>query len=565
MIAAEKSLPAGRRKILFVFPNRFAARNILETEIPNLLAGHEELAVTFVSLFPEDGEKVRAFNCPRFSWRPLRAPVDRVRVGLVETLPYFLKNLLYKAVHLLLLKRASSDALVYRFNKLHNFFVHRYWQERARGAVGGLEDVQQKLIDPKLAWPLPNSERLFSFLLRLRHWQWGNDYQVEALFDRERFDLIVVNFIQTSVVFPYYTAAWRRSIPVAGIVGSWDNPTTKGPLHSSSLYIVQNRFMAEQLIRHHGVTQEKIAVTGWPQMDVYKQAGIIEKRNSFLAAQGLDPNCRLLLFGTSTKRFGRHEPSIVRHLIERVEAGVYGPNVALIVRAHPADRLWRERFGPFAGRPNVVIEQPSYDDRGHLTNLLTHADIVMSTAGTISLDAAAFDTCGISIAFDGDLDLPAHESARMFYQFDHYASVTATGGTRLVGSFAELDGAIDEYLGNPAADAEKRQALRDYHLEPFDGCASKRLADLIYRLAASDPMIRPQTSAPRKRSLLFVLPNRFASRNTLESDLPRLLAACPGLAVTFASLYPEDEKRGRDLEDSAPFYGAAYPKSGKPG
>lgn len=472
---------AGRpRRLLFVLPNRFASRNILTSDIPSILAATEEVSLTMVSLFADDEERVRAFNNPQITWRHLAKPAKGSSLPWGLRLKFTFMNLVYGLVHLLLLKKGRHDALFYRFHQLHDLFIHRWWAAKRKETPGALDgEVQRKLIDPALAWPLPHSRRLFKLLLSLRFWQWACNPRVEAFFEQNQFDLVVFNFVQTSPIFPYIMAAKRRGIDTVGIVGSWDNPTTKGPLYPCQRYVVQNRYMADMLKKYHAIGEEKVTIVGWPQMDIYQRPGILAQRAEFLASLGLAPGCRLMLFGASTKRFGRHEPGVLRHLLRQLEAGVYGPEVALVIRAHPGDHHWQERIGAFQGRARVIVEPPNYTDRSHLTNLLCHADIVMSTAGTICLDAVAFDTCAISIAFDGDEPLPPGDQAALFYQSEHYASVINTGGTRYVESARELDQAILAYLHDPELDAAGRSALRALHLEPFDGKAGERLVHIL--------------------------------------------------------------------------------------
>jgi hypothetical protein len=119
----------------------------------------------------------------------------------------------------------------------------------------------------------------------------------------------------------------------------------------------------------------------------------------------------------------------------------------------------------------------------HLANLLYHADVLLASQGSISLDAAALDTCVINIAFDGDLEVDHFASIRRWYEMDHYAPVVRSGGTRMVSSYEELDRAIIDYLRNPDKDRLGRDRLRQEQLEPFDGQASERLVKLIVKEA----------------------------------------------------------------------------------
>lgn len=478
------------KRVLFVLPTHFASRNVLSSNIPSLLRSREDVRATFVSLYPEDEAKVESFANPRLTWKNLKRPVPFPSLLQKKVLTNLFRSGCYKFVHLCLLNRAGHGALVYRFNEINNFFGHRLRKSMARWyhfrLFKGFRNKQrfnaQRYADPKLGWPLPGSKTLYDLFLKLYFWSFGNNAQVESFFDENDFDVIIINYIQTARIFPYLNAAKRRDIPVIGMVGSWDNPTLKGPVAPGlHRYVVQNRYMADQLVHHHGIAEEDIVITGWPQMDIYKNRGVLLDRAAFFRKLGLEPHARLIVFGANTSRLGHHEPDILRHMIRSIQAGAYGKEVFIMIRPHPGDTLWRERFKEFAGQANVIMTEPSYTDRVYLTNLLKHSDIIISSAGTIALDASAFDTCAINISFDGDREVPENESVKMFYRLEHYASVCRTGGTRQVGSYGELDRAVIRYLDDPATDAGARQALRDYHLEPFDGRASERLAEVIWK------------------------------------------------------------------------------------
>ncbi|MCB2181372.1 MAG: CDP-glycerol glycerophosphotransferase family protein [Desulfobulbaceae bacterium] len=476
-------------RILFVLPTHFASRNVLSSNIPAILNSRTDVSATFVSLYPEDEVKVDGFQNDRLTWKNLKKPVAFPSMLNGKILSLLFCNFCYALVHALLLNRAAHGALVFRFNQIHNFFGHRLRKSMARWyrfkLLKSFRSQQgfnaQRYADPKLGWPFPNSKTLYNFFLRLYFWRFGNSVTVETLFDSSQFDVVVINYIQTARIFPYLNAAKRRDIPIIGMVGSWDNPTLKGPVAPGlSRYVVQNRYMADQLITHHDIDEKDIIITGWPQMDIYKDRKVFQGRERFFEELKLDKDARLILFGANTSRLGHHEPDILRHMIKAIHAGEYGTGVHIMIRPHPGDTHWRQRFEEFAGQPNVIMTEPCYTDRVYFTNLLQYSSIVISSAGTIALDASAFDTCAINISFDGDRQVSENESVKMFYKLEHYAAVCKTGGTRQVGSYEELDRAVVEYLADPHTDAEQRQALRHYHLEPFDGKASERLANVIW-------------------------------------------------------------------------------------
>ena len=108
-----------------------------------------------------------------------------------------------------------------------------------------------------------------------------------------------------------------------------------------------------------------------------------------------------------------------------------------------------------------------------MVNTLSHADIVMATQGSISLDAAALDKKIINIAFDGSLTRSYTESVKRWYEMDHYLPVVKSGGVSIVDNFLSLDEAIKTLISKDPQKAG-RARLREIELEPFCGDSSAR-------------------------------------------------------------------------------------------
>ncbi|NJL92786.1 MAG: hypothetical protein HC915_03210 [Anaerolineae bacterium] len=226
----------------------------------------------------------------------------------------------------------------------------------------------------------------------------------------------------------------------------------------------------------------QIEVLGWPQMDVYQQAGTCIARDAFLQDRlGLSPERRLVVLGAYTQRLAPYEAEVAQHIAAQARAGAYGLPVTLLVRPHPRDFQWAARFGALHAPPEVIVEPPDWGDLAHLANLMAHADVVLNSASTIMLDAVAFDTPVINLAWGAaQVPNPWEAPARM-YEWDHLRAVVETGGTRLVQSTEALDQALLAYLHDPSIDAPGRARIRAEQLEPFDGRASERLVNWLQR------------------------------------------------------------------------------------
>jgi hypothetical protein len=477
MLAGNEALP----RVALVLPNAMAVRNFVETPVMGLLAQTRKVRGVVLTNSTEDQERVCEQGAGYLNWANLRRPVP-VRTTCSPSMKA------RRLLHLLLTRgllrgRAEFGNLVFRFNHLNGFVGHRQKsrlspERRLREAMAG------NFVDPQLGRPLPASSTVYRLLYALYHSRWYSDALVESFFDDFKPHLVVLGHVQNEGIRPYVAGARRRKIPILGIVGSWDQLTTKGPICPGlDPLVVQSQIMRRELMTYHGVPGEMIEVTGWPQMDYYMRQEVMLPREAFLRSLGVPAERRLLLFGANTPRLGPHEPGIARHLAAGVVKNRYGKPCSLVIRPHPRDKDWMERFAGLQDPPHVLVQGAEMGRLQHLANVLRHADILVASSGSICLDAVALDTCVVNLAFDGDLRVDHFESVRRWYEMEHFAAVIRTGGTRLVEGYDELDSAIVAYLNDPDADREGRKRLRQEQLEPLDGHASERLVSIILREA----------------------------------------------------------------------------------
>lgn len=459
-------------RVVIVVPFTMLSRIVVRGDLPGLLSDQGDLDVVFVTRDPDDAERLAAV--PRISWRQMFRPfrdlgpehrsLGRLRRG-VDSL-VFLAGF---AIHLM---------LVFRFNMLHGFhgFAMRQrqsWPYRRRALAEGHP------ASAVFGFPFPRSATLFALLQRVLFSSWQRLAYVERQLEDLKPDLLVLTHLQCQFVTPYVLAARARAVPVVGLVGSWDQPTTKGPLVPDlRLLVAQSRRVADELVQFHGCDRSSIRIAGWPQMDVYCGSAVLRGRSEILRGLGLDEDVRLILFGAYGTRLGIHEPDICRHLAAAAKEGRFGSRICLYIRCHPVDRDWRTSFAGLADPPQVVVEPPGQGGAGHLRDLLCAADVVVSTAGTIALDAIAVDTPAIGLAIEDPATEFPDQPARMF-EMEHYRPLVGLGGLRLARSLSELDEVVARYVADPRCDQPGRKAVREECLSPLDGRASERVAEAI--------------------------------------------------------------------------------------
>ena len=482
--------------VLIFLLDIFSARNFLFTLLWDHLVAAKDVDFVMVSSIPAHGEHVAAQGAPNVRWEPLGV---RLRPLLSSFLhnpsPTSLLQIGQKLVERLIggIQYEIHVRLIYRFNHLKEFKTHRLKLNLPR-------NERRKLFGELgyLGWPLPDSEAIYDWLYRLYNapW-WPVPKWLFSLFESYQPDLTLIAFPQTVGGFMVNRVAQRTGTPVIAYINSWDQPTTKGPLPPDIVhFMVWNQQMRQELIDFHGIPANRISAVGGAHLDLYHKDGLLLSRDAFLRSLGIDPVQRLIVYGTYVERLGPDEPAVAQHAAERVAANAYAEPATLLIRPHPKDRDWRARFGALDGLPNVQVRRSSnfgadqepgavqraIADLKHLVNLMKHADVVLNGPGTLALDAIAFDTSVISVGFDGDRQLSYEHSILFRYDFDHYAKIIKTGGTRLVGSYQELDAVIDAYLQNPTLDSAGRERIRQEQLAPFDGHAGERIVAEILRM-----------------------------------------------------------------------------------
>ena len=346
----------------------------------------------------------------------------------------------------------------------------RMMEARANGIIRwlGLKSLLGRLVSHANA-PYALSDRLVSHP------------QTERLFDQHRPALVVC--ANPGLVFsevPLMRTARRRGVPCMVIDASWDNFTNKLlPVRQADRLVVWNDIMKDQAVRLHGYRPEAVRVAGAPQFDVHFRPQARSTRADFFARIGADP------------ALDRHHDYVLRELAAAIEGGPLA-GAQVLVRLHPRDEV--EAYREFAGVPHVIIEKPFRstvtvadglaidvmpEHQRHLGDTLSHADVVVNVASTITIEACIFDTPVVNIGFDGPEEEPYVRSATRYYKFTHYVNITNRHAVRVATSAAEMVAAVARYLGDPSLDADgRRQVVRD-QCQFTDGHSAARVTAAV--------------------------------------------------------------------------------------
>jgi hypothetical protein len=338
---------------------------------------------------------------------------------------------------------------------------------------------QNWFLDPELAGPLPQWPALDPLLSR---WHYGRLRVVpRPLLDRvarERPALVLAN-IQMHAVVPFIVAGRRHGLPLVGHVASWDHTVGKGIVSSHlQRYIVQNTVMRDDLVRYHAIAEQRIAVTGWPQTDVFHTRRPREEFESIVRGLGVDPSRPVVLVMGNTPTNAPFEARFVERLVHWWHHSGAAERFSLLFRPHPRDRDWRERFAAALATEGVGVQEPSFTDLEALAALLQHGDAVISNAGTILLDGLVNDRPTICVLYDEGA--PAGESfALKNVSGEHYRQLMESDAFYRAERFEEVVAGIDRALARPGELAEERARASAEVVGTVDGKAAERVAEAV--------------------------------------------------------------------------------------
>lgn len=305
--------------------------------------------------------------------------------------------------------------------------------------------------------------------------------EFEYLFRQYDPDLLFATDIYTLEDVKLMRLARHRGVHSVGMVRSWDNVTSKTlPMHIPDRVLVNGPRIRDELARYGDVPQDRITIVGVPHYDQYRPEASTP-RAEFLRQLGFDPARPLVLFATPSDHYLRDNlvsPLVVEALGESgVQVLVRPPLVGrsgLEGRALP-ENVRLDDPGDFGDFVNIHMSRAS--DR-HLADSLNAADVVVTWASTMIVDAAVFGKPVILVGFD-DGPRPYHTGIRRYYDYEHHRAILSSGGVRLAASPAELREWVLRYASDPALDRGGRERIIAELCGPLDGRAGERLASCL--------------------------------------------------------------------------------------
>ncbi|MCG9881414.1 MAG: CDP-glycerol glycerophosphotransferase family protein, partial [Bacteroidia bacterium] len=307
--------------------------------------------------------------------------------------------------------------------------------------------------------------------------------------------VIVTRVLNYSKDYPILRMADKLKVPAISLVSSWDNLTSKG-FYSFSInkIVVWNNVLKEEAMSLFGYPEKDIFVSGIPRYDSFFNYEPKISKKEYCLKMGLDPNKKIILYGTGSATTGRTsidlvspEPEIADFIVDNINNGKI-ENAQLIVRLHPQAEVNSYEF--LKNKLNLVLQIPgkstSFQDRlfsktddDDFANTLYFSDVVVNLGSTISIDAAVFDKPIICIFYDFRGLRPFEKSVKRLYHFDHYHKLLKTNGIKLSDSNEVLIEDINTYLNNPKLLVNERFEMVKQQCFYTDGKSGERVADFL--------------------------------------------------------------------------------------
>ena len=391
-------------------------------------------------------------------------------IGLDELIPETVTTTerVSRRVDTALDRRIGFYPLAIRHSQRHHFHEGRW-------APGH----EYPFLDTERAGRLPRWRRLESLMTR---WHLSSRRHVPAALLRRmraECDAIVFTNPQTHAATPFLAAARRLGLPAIGYIASWDHPVGKGVVSPHlDLYVVQNETMREDLRRFHGIAPARVAVTGWPQTDVYHRRRPRSQYDELLGRLGLPTDKPVVLYAGNSPHNMPYEPNLVARLVGWWRDSGAHERVSLLVRTHPYDEEARLRFRAAHEDPDSAVQQRSWTDLEDLATLLQHVDCVVANAGTIMLEALVNDRPAVCVMFDEGA--PEGRSwADRNVTGEHYRRLLESAAFLRADDFGQLVDAIERSLARPGELEDERRRVAEDVVGEVDGLAGSRVVAAI--------------------------------------------------------------------------------------
>jgi CDP-glycerol glycerophosphotransferase (TagB/SpsB family) len=314
------------------------------------------------------------------------------------------------------------------------------------------------------------------------------------LLKRMRPSLVVSTNATTTRESEVISSAKSLGIKTLGVVGSWDR-LHKFMYTRADHISVWNEINRQEAVELEGFERSTVHVTGPAQFDPYFDSESEVSKEDFCVSMGLDPDRPIIMLATAGSFVqGYDESYMLDWLMEQIGSGAIPRRPQVICRMHPFSRI--EQFLPWGDHPDVRLSHMrgyiptlgytmSREEVVQVSNMLRHADVVVTPGSTMTIEAAIFDTPVVVPVFH----LYQNEMCERYYRTRvfgrHFGRIRQRNLVPIVYGPNDTLQAINRCIDEPAWMREQRRELVADYCQFTDGQSTKRLADLALRLASN--------------------------------------------------------------------------------
>jgi hypothetical protein len=218
----------------------------------------------------------------------------------------------------------------------------------------------------------------------------------ELFITYERPDLVLVTPLVDygSYQTDYVKSAHALGVPVVYLPFSWDNLTNRGLVRvQPDRVLVWNDIQQREAIDLHGVSPDRVLVTGAPRFDAFFAMQPATTREAFCSSAGLDPALPFVLYVCSSEFVAPREVEFVtRWVTELRQSSDQGVRTCgVLVRPHPAHpKQWKQaslssfqNVALWTGKETMNADQGLYDSLHHAAAVVGLNTSAMIEAGIV--------------------------------------------------------------------------------------------------------------------------------------------------------------------------------------
>jgi len=355
----------------------------------------------------------------------------------------------------------------------------------------------------------------------LMRWRWARRLLValeercfvgrahQELFARHRPGLVITTSLGYFDYDQYLMReAKRQGARRCAVILSWDNTSGKGLPGATAEHIVAwTEIMKDELVRYYDVDPAKVFVGGVAHFDIYRHPERWLSRADLCARFGLDPERKIIFFGTRTPNKFPWTPDYIRLLAEAIAGGRLALPCSLLVRLHPNHfqgdgrglkfqkvldqyQAIQDQY-PFVAfnRPRILSTKLASDmpacEIVDLASMLAHSAVLVNYYSTLMLEASAVDLPIVNFIMHAhNVHLGAED--RSVYTLEHIVRICRRGAERTAEGPEELIAAINEALLHPEMRREGRALVAAEELGPNQGAAGRAIAGHLISLARGE-------------------------------------------------------------------------------